>query len=188
MSIKVGIVGCGGHAKTHGITVKESPFAELIACADIDAEKAEKFAENYGAAHSYGSLKEMLENHLIDLLIIVAFPTVHPPLIKEAIKYGVQGIICEKPLAMNAFQAEEIAGLAMVQNTLIVEGLMYRSHPQFIKAKKLIAEGKIGEVRYIHAQFTDFKRTGPDNWRNNRDLGGGSMTAKGLQRVFWFSG
>jgi xylose dehydrogenase (NAD/NADP) len=183
MTFKIGIVGCGGHANTHGAAVKESSFAELVACADLDAEKAGKFAERHGAAHSYGSLQAMLENHVLDLLIIVAFPTVHPPLIKEAIAYGVKGIICEKPLAMNAKQAEEIAGLAHKHSTLIVEGLMYRSHPQFSKARELIAEGKIGEVRYIHAQFTDFKRPGANNWRNNRDLGGGSMTAKGCYLV-----
>ncbi|TDF91980.1 Gfo/Idh/MocA family protein [Paenibacillus piri] len=183
MTIQIGIVGCGGHANTHGATIAESPFATLVACADIDPERARLFAETHGAPYSYGSLEEMAQNHSLDLLIIVAFPTVHPPLIKEAVGYGIKTILCEKPVALNAGQVQEIIEVAKQTGTTVVEGLMYRSHPQIRQARKLIGNGTIGDVRYIHAQFSDYRNLNPGNWRNDSKLGGGSMTAKGCYLV-----
>jgi predicted dehydrogenase len=183
MSLNVGILGCGNHANTHAATVKESSFAQLIACADVDSVRARIFAEKYGVNNNYGSLKEMVDNHKLDLLIIVAFPTVHLPLINEAVSYGIKAIICEKPFALNAEQASSILALAKQSDTFIVEGLMYRSHPQIQKAKELISSGAIGDVRYIHTHFCDFANADPANWRNHRNLAGGSMTAKGCYLV-----
>jgi predicted dehydrogenase len=183
MKINIGIVGCGNHANNHAEIIKNSTFAALTACADIDRNRAKDFARKYGCEHSYGSLKDMAEAHKLDLLIIVAFPTVHPPLIKEAIEYGIKTIICEKPLALNADQAKEIQAIAEKSGALVVEGLMYRSHPQLIKAKELISSGAIGDIRYIHGQFSDYASVNPGNWRNNKNLGGGSMTAKGCYLV-----
>ncbi|GGG02330.1 Gfo/Idh/MocA family protein [Paenibacillus abyssi] len=181
--ITVGIVGCGGHANTHAATIRDSSFAVLAACADIDPVRAEQFARTYGIANSYGSLKDMATGHKLDLLIIVAFPTVHPVLIREAIEYGIRHILCEKPLALNSEQARQIMELAESSGTLVVEGLMYRSHPQIARAKALLASGAIGDIRYIHAQFSDYASDNPGNWRNNRSQGGGSMTAKGCYLV-----
>lgn len=183
MKVKIGIVGCGNHANNHAEIIVKSDYAELTACADIDPERAAQFAQKYGCEHSYGSLEEMISAHKIDLLIIVAFPTVHPQLIKDALNLGVKHILCEKPLALNAKQVEEIKALAEKHDALVVEGLMYRSHPQIMKAKELIESGAIGEVKYIYGQFSDYARLNPDNWRNHRELGGGSMTAKGCYLV-----
>lgn len=183
MTIQVGIVGCGGHANTHASAILESGFADLAACADINAERARQFADKYGVKDSYGSLQEMAAAHRLDLLIIVAFPTVHPPLVREAVEYGIRHILCEKPLALDSRQAEEIEALAAETGALVVEGLMYRSHPQIGKAKQLLDSGAIGEIRCIHAQFSDYASSNPGNWRNNRSLGGGSMTAKGCYLV-----
>jgi len=181
--ISVGIVGCGGHAHTHASTIRESGFATLTACADRDVERANAFGDTYGVERRYGSLAEMLQRERLDLLVIVAFPTVHPALIEEAVEAGVRYILCEKPLAMTAEQAVRIEGIASRSGALVVEGLMYRSHPQFAKAKELLAQGAIGDIRYIHGQFSDYASSSPGNWRNQRSLGGGSMTAKGCYLV-----
>lgn len=182
-TLQVGIVGCGNHAHNHAEVIQASPRFEWIACCDLDRERAEQFAIKYHCPHSYGSLKEMLSHHSLDLLIIVAFPTAHPPLIEEALRSGVRAILCEKPLALRAKQVKKIQQLALETGALVVEGLMYRSHPQIQKAKQLILDGAIGEIRYIHGQFSDYARPGSDNWRNHRHLGGGSMTAKGCYLV-----
>ena len=92
-------------------------------------------------------------------------------------------IICEKPLALNEQQARDIHALATENDVLVVEGLMYRSHPQIRKTKELLESGAIGDVQYIHGQFTDYNKLNPKNWRSNRSQGGGSMTAKGCYLV-----
>lgn len=183
MKIQVGIVGCGGHANTHARAIQESSFAILAAVADINLERAQQFAEKYQVSDCYGSLKDMVAAKALDLLIIVAFPSVHPVLVKEAADHGIRAILCEKPLALNSQQAVELMHIAEQSGILLVEGLMYRSHPQLAKARVLVEAGIIGEVRYIHAQFSDYASSNPGNWRNNRSLGGGSMTAKGCYLV-----
>jgi predicted dehydrogenase len=183
LKLEVALIGCGGHAGTHAEAIQASSFARLVACADLDEGRARKFAQRHGIPASYGALAPMLRERKPELLIIAAFPTAHPPLVREAVSHGVQAILCEKPLALNASQAREIAELSERTGALIAEGLMYRSHPQIAQAKRLVAEGSIGAVRYIHAQFTDYESASPDNWRNNRALGGGSMTAKGCYLV-----
>src|SRR5690554_5136079 len=134
--IRVGIIGCGNHAgKNHVPVVQESSFAELVAVADIDGERARLFADNFGIKNSYDSLKNMLDHQSLDLLIIVAFPSIHPELIKEALEHGVKAVLCEKPLGLNASQAEEIQALAAQKDDIVIEGLMYRSHPQIQKVR-----------------------------------------------------
>ena len=183
MKINVGIVGCGNHAHNHAEIIVESDFAKLTACADVNEERAQQFARKYDCPNSYSSLKGMASQHALDLLIIVAFPTVHPALISEAVEMGIRTILCEKPLALNAEQAEEIQTLASDNGALVIEGLMYRSHPQILKVKELLVSGVIGDIQYIHGQFSDYAKLNPDNWRSHRQLGGGSMTAKGCYLV-----
>lgn len=66
---RVGIVGCGGIAQVHGAVLEALEGVQLVACADIIAERAEKMAAKYGCM-PYASLEEMLENEKLDSLHI----------------------------------------------------------------------------------------------------------------------
>jgi xylose dehydrogenase (NAD/NADP) len=176
-------LGCGNHAHNHAQAIRENPSLCLAACADVSAERSKKFAEQYGAAGHYASIKEMAGSHQLDLLIIAAFPTIHPELVKTAIRCGIRNILCEKPIALSYEQVKEISELAEQSNVLIVEGLMYRGHPQIQEALNIVRSGSLGEIRYIHGQFSDYANKTPGNWRMSRDLGGGAMTAKGCYLV-----
>lgn len=181
--IKVAIVGCGSHARAHAMMVRRSEFAELTACSDIHAEQARRFAEQFGIPASYGDAGEMFRRHAIDLLYIVAFPTVHPQLIASALSMNVNHIICEKPLAMSGTEAQDVLNMARENQALVMEGLMYRHHPQFAKVQSLIEQGVIGQPKTIFAQFSAVPVAHPDNWRNRSNLGGGSLTAKGCYLI-----
>lgn len=179
----VAILGCGSHAQAHAIMVGRSSFAELVACADIHPERAATFAQNFNVHASYGSLEELVRVHSIDLLYIVAFPTVHPRLVIQAIELGIRHIICEKPLAITSSEAEEVFAKAKEYKAMVIEGLMYRNHPRFSKTRDLIDQGVIGDVKYIHAQFSATPVDNPENWRNKSSLGGGSLAAKGCYLI-----
>jgi predicted dehydrogenase len=94
-------------------------------------------------------------------------------------------------MAMNAEQGEEVMKLVQNSGALFMEALMYRHHPQIAEAKRLIEQGEIGEIGYIHAIFTSPVNSDPNNWRNHRQLGGGTMAAKGcylVDALNWFAG
>lgn len=182
MLMRVGIVGCGQHAATHADAVAAHPGAVLTACLDADPGRAARFAAEYAAA-PYSNLAEMARSRSVDLLVVAAFPSAHAGLVREAMGCGFSLILCEKPLSLTLEDALDIERQAARTGSVVLEGLMYRSHPQMIKALELVAEGAIGEVQYVHAQFTDYGSDHPGNWRNQRSLGGGSMTAKGCYLV-----
>ena len=181
--LNVGIIGCGNHAATHASVISSADDGRLVACADVDIERARSFAGRYGIPAAYESLEELAASEGVDLLVIAAFPAAHPDLVERAIEAGVSTILCEKPIALDASRAADLLERAREADALVVEGLMYRHHPQIRRAKELVDDGTVGDVRYVHGQFSDYYSGDPGNWRNDDDLGGGSMTAKGCYMV-----
>lgn len=177
----IGLVGCGNQSHRHATVVAEADDAEIVGCADIDLNQAKAFADEYDIPDAFGSFEAMADAKSLEAVIIVAVPTAHPDLVESAIEHGIEAVLCEKPMVVpgEGDRARELWALADETDTLLVEGMMYRHHPQIQRALDLVAEGAIGDVRYVHGQFTDYYSADADNWRNDADLGGGSMGAKG---------
>jgi len=183
--LSFGLVGCGSQSEQHANVVEATEDAELVGCADVDVERATEFSAEHDIPAAYGSLEELIASESLDGVIIAAVPTAHPDLVTTAIKAGIGAVLCEKPMVVpgEAERARELRSLARDADAVLVEGLMYRHHPQIRRARSLVAEGKIGEVKYIHGQFSDYYNADGDNWRNDADLGGGSMGAKGCYMI-----
>lgn len=183
--LSIGIVGCGGHSARHASVVGATPTAEFVGCADIDLDAARAFADRHGIPDAYGSIEELIDAKSLDALIVAAVPTAHPTLVETAIDLGVRAILCEKPMVVpgEGARARELREAAERADAVLVEGLMYRHHPQIQRTIELVEEGVIGDVRYIHGQFSDYYSDDADNWRNDDELGGGSMGAKGCYLV-----
>ncbi len=183
--LSIGLVGCGNHSTRHATVVEDSPDARIVGCADIDVATARAFAAEHDIPDAYGSLEELVDATSLDALIIAAVPTAHPTLVETAIEHGVRAILCEKPMVVpgEGDRARELCTLAERTDTLLIEGLMYRHHPQIQRAIELRDEGAIGDVRYVYGQFSDYYSDDAGNWRNDDDRGGGSMGAKGCYLI-----
>lgn len=183
--LEVGIVGCGNHANRHAAVIGDAAEARIVGCADLDETHASDFAAHHDVPASYGSLEALVETEMPDALVIAAVPTAHPDLLETAMDHGVDGVLCEKPMVVpgDETRAHELRQLATATDTVVMEGLMYRHHPQLQRAIELVTTGRIGDVKYVHGQFTDYYNPDPDNWRNDAALGGGSMGAKGCYLV-----
>lgn len=179
--LSIGLVGCGTQSDRHADVVAATDGAAFVGCADLDEERARAFADDHDLPAAYGSLDELVDEESLDALVIAAVPTAHPDLVESAIDRGVEAILCEKPMVVpgEGERARELQALAAETDTLLVEGLMYRHHPQIQRALELVAEGAIGDVRYVYGQFSDYYSADADDWRNDADLGGGAMGAKG---------
>ena len=183
MEMKVGIVGCGGISRSHGNAAKRSDRARIVACADIVLSKAEKYAEQFDVDNAYKSLEAMLKSEDLDLVILATWPGQHLQQIREVCSLGAKTILCEKSLALNGEQGDEILSIVKESGAFLMEAFMYRHHPQIFKAKELIDSGAIGEVGYIRGQFSFPVDSESDNWRAKKDLGGGSMMDQGCYMV-----
>src|SRR5690606_5748873 len=90
--------------------------------------------------------------------------------------------LCEKPIALDAKEARELLAIRDRTGVMIGEAFMVRLHPQWIEARRLVREGRIGEVRLLSAYFSYFKLD-PDNIRNRLEYGGGALMDIGCYPV-----
>jgi predicted dehydrogenase len=91
-------------------------------------------------------------------------------------------VLCEKPLALNAAECDEMAAAAAAAGVVCMEAFMYRFHPRIGRVLGLLEQGVIGEIRALYSAFT-FKLTSPKNIRLDPDLGGGSLMDVGCYCV-----
>jgi predicted dehydrogenase len=84
-------------------------------------------------------------------------------------------VLCEKPIGLTVAEAQALLDTANKHPQLkVMEAFMYRHHPQWQRARQLVAQGKIGDLRAVHSFFSYYK-TDPDNIRNRPEVGGGGL-------------
>ena len=184
---RVAIVGTGSIATRHGRACNEVPLAELWAICDISEDSLSLFGDEFGVTRRHTSLKEMLEAEEIDIAIVSTWGPSHAETTIQLAGSGkVKAILCEKPFALTATEAERMAAAAHRNDILLAEAFKFRHHPMHLHAKELVDSGAIGDVRSIRSTLVTPPRVLrlkvndgallPDrNWRWNRQKGGGSI-------------
>ena len=181
-SVQVAIVGCGGISRVHADAWQDIEQIELVAACDTNVESLKTFVEQYQVADSYLDLRAMLENHTPDVLVIATWPSSHLKNLLESVRGRVKKVLCEKPLAVNAKQIEQMIQITDNSQTLLTEAFMYRHHPVTQTVKQKISAGEIGDLRSVNAVFTT-GLTDYTNWRLRGDLGGGTIMDLGCYCV-----
>lgn len=154
---------------------------ELTAIAGRNAEKAEAFKERYGFKKAYGSYEELLEDPEIEAVYIPLPNTLHYEWTIKALQHH-KHVLCEKPLAPTAEEAEEMFRTAKENHVFLMEAFAYQ-HSPFIKAvKKEIQEGTIGQIRYMESALitSDYVK---GNIRMRRDTFGGCTYDLGVYAI-----
>ena len=171
---KLAIVGCGGHARgTLAPLWKDIPEIEPVAACDAHAESLANFAEIIGIENTYADAATMLAEQQPDILIVGSWPASHMENVLDGVRGGVRAIFCEKPLALNAAQAEQMFQAARSAGVILVEGFMHLYHPQTHAVKARLDDGAVGELRCVRASFSSGS-SNPTNWRRRGELGGGA--------------
>ena len=110
--VRVGIIGTGGISHCHMLGYNALPDeVEVVAVCDIDEAKVKAYAEQYGVAAWYTDYNEMLEKEDLDCVSVTTWNSAHMPATVASLNAGVN-VICEKPMAMNASEAEEMLAAA----------------------------------------------------------------------------
>jgi predicted dehydrogenase len=164
----------------------QSPLAgleavDVRAIASRSKEKAETAAHDMGIQKAYGSYEELLADREIEAVYITLPNNLHAEWVMKAADAG-KHVLCEKPFAMNAAEAERAIRHAEKKGVLVMEAFMYRFHPQWQRARELVRIGDIGEVRSILTSFSYTNRD-PMNIRNMLDAGGGAIQDIGCYAI-----
>ena len=153
----------------------------VSAIASRNAATARKAADELGIETAYGSYQEILDDPDIEAVYIPLPNHLHVPWSSRAAEAG-KHVLCEKPLAMNAAEAETLIAVQERTGMLIQEALMVLTHPQFLRARALVAEGRIGELRAVHV-FLTWTIPNPTDIRMYPEFGGGILYDGGCYAV-----
>jgi predicted dehydrogenase len=153
--------------------IQQSSNGDVVAIASRDIRKAESAASALNIPHAYGSYEALITSPNIDAIYNPLPNSEHAQWSIRAAEAGIPAL-CEKPLARNAAQAQEIVDAFAARNVTFAEAFMYRFHPQTSLVKEIVARGGIGELQLMLAAFT-FPVGDEANIRLSKALAGGSL-------------
>jgi len=155
--------------------------AQIVAIAARDPKRAAVFARRHHIPRIHQTYDDLLEDPEIDAIYNPLPNSLHATWTIRALKAG-KHVLCEKPFASNAQEAEEMANAAQEAGLVLSEAFAYRYHPLTARVKEIIDSGEIGKVQHIDAQFC-FLLPSPKNIRFNYDLAGGALMDCGCYPV-----
>lgn len=172
--IRWGVLGAANIAVKKVIPAMQAgEFCEIAAIASRDWEKAQKTAGELNIPKFYSSYEELLADREIEAIYNPLPNNLHVEWTIKAAEAG-KHVLCEKPLAMSAKEAEKLIEARDRTGVKIQEAFMVRSHPQWIAARDLIKQNRIGKLQAINGFFSYFN-TDAANIRNKIETGGGAL-------------
>jgi predicted dehydrogenase len=183
-SFNWGIIGPGKIAHQFAQDIqKMRGLASIHAVVSRSEDRAKEFAVTYGATHAFGELDAFLNCPELDAVYIATPHIGHHEYTLKCLRAGIP-VLCEKPFAMNAIQAQEMIGVAMQKGVFLMEALWTRFLPTTLKVLELIRMEAIGEVMSVKADFGFQAKYDPNGRIFNPALGGGSLLDIGIYPVF----
>ena len=189
--LRFGIVGTGGIAHRFAEAIKNVEEAELVAVASRKKETADIFGDEFSVPYRFGSYKEMADSDVIDCAYIATPHSLH----KECsilMLNGKKHVICEKPMAVTAKEAEEMFAAAKENGCFLMEAMWARLVPGTKKLIEFINNGIIGDVRGVEGKFCySFDEDEMEHHALKPENGGGSLLdvgVYGLHFAKWYLG
>jgi predicted dehydrogenase len=161
--------------------LRRSPRSEVMAIASREAQRATAVAEQLGIPRAFGSYEALLADPEIDA-VYIPLPNHRHAEWTIAAARARKHVLCEKPLALTAAQAQEMVDACREAGVLLMEAFMYRQHPSWIAAMELVRSGRIGRLQAVDSWFSYFNDD-PRNIRNVLEAGGGALYDIGCYSV-----
>lgn len=171
--VKWGILGTANIAK--GCTIpgmKQVESCELYAIAGRDLKKAQDFQTEFGFEKAYGSYEELLDDAAVQAVYIPLPNNLHLQYVKAALEKG-KHVLCEKPLALSAAEAQDMFETAKKNDRLLMEAYAYLHSPYIRRLKNDVKSGIIGDVKYVESAF--ITQGYKEDFRLHKELGGGAI-------------
>lgn len=180
--IRWGIIGTGKIAKRFAEGLRRLPEAELWAVGSRSGETAEAFGAAYGVARRYAGYEAVAADPAVDVVYVATPHVYHREHSLLALRHG-KAVLCEKPFALNAREAEEVVAFARARGLFVMEAMWMRFVPVMDELSRLLAERAIGDVRLLTADFGFRADVGPGHRLLDPALGGGALLDLGVYPV-----
>ncbi len=173
--VRIGIMGTARVARTVVPQMTASEHADVVAVASRSLDKAQKFAGEFELQTAYGSYENLLSDDSVDAVYIPLPPSMHCEWTMKAAAAG-KHVLCEKPLAINAPQAQLMIDAAVRHQIVLLDAVMWYHTARAEVMRAIVLSGQLGEVRQVTSAFTfPGNALGEDNLRFSAPLGGGSL-------------
>ncbi len=179
--MKIGIIGAGNISLRHIKGYQQNPDCEVVAISDINAEQAQKIAQEYQIQQVYTDYHDILNDPTIDAVSIATPTFTHKEIALAAIKSN-KHVLCEKPPALNADEVKEIRQALAGSDKVFMFALVTRFRKSVQQLKEYIDSGKMGPI--ICADMTRLTRMVTfRGWFTNRSLGGGVLRDGAIHEI-----
>ncbi len=171
--LQFGILGCARIVRRAVAgAFRHTPSAQLAAIASRDRRTADAWAREFGISQVHPTYEALIADPRIDVVYIPLPNDLHQQWVFAAAEAG-KHILCEKPLAVDAAQAETMVDACRRHGVLLMEAFMWRHQPRVLHARQMLAAGQLGELRLVKMDFSfDIDR---DDWRLDPRRGGGAI-------------
>jgi predicted dehydrogenase len=159
--------------------LRDSPGARLVAVCSRSADRARQYARGFAVARVYTDAADLAADPCVDVVYVATPPALHLPCVLTCLEAG-KPVLCEKPLAVNAAQAQAMADAARRRRLFLMEAMWTRFLPSVVEARRLLREGAIGPVRRVEADLGFDRRAGGARWLRDPRLGGGCLLDVGV--------
>jgi predicted dehydrogenase len=179
--IRWGFLGAGGIAASMAADLIHGNNT-LYAVAARDAGRAAAFAAQFGASHSHGDYRAVVEDPDVDIVYVATTHPFHREQALMAIEAG-KHVLIEKPLALNAAHAGEVLTAARQKGVFAMEAVWMRANPLILKAHEIVTRGVIGDVVAIQADFSIEVAFDPTHRLYDLANGGGALLDLGIYPI-----
>ena len=179
---RFGILSTGNiaHRFAHDLALMND--VEIAAVGSRNLSSAQAYAQELSVPRAYGSYEEVAADPDVDIVYIGTPHVFHKENTVMCLKAG-KPVLCEKAFAMNAAEAGAMIDMARDKGAFLMEAMWSRFFPVWVKVRELLAEGRIGEVRSIDADFGFAANPDPESRVFKRELGGGALLDIGIYPV-----
>lgn len=181
-SLNWGILGAGRIAGIFARALPHSKTGRLAAIGSRSAEKAGAFAREFGDVKAHGSYEALIADPAVQAVYIATPHPDHAAWVIRAAEAG-KHVLCEKPLGLNHPEAMVAAEACRAHGVLLMEGFMYRFHPQTAKIVELVRSGVLGTVGLVQATFGFAAAYAPGHRKWADQYGGGGILDVGCYPV-----
>ncbi|MET9023269.1 Gfo/Idh/MocA family oxidoreductase [Actinopolymorpha sp. NPDC004070] len=169
--VRIGVVGVGSIAALHLKAYQNNPRAELVAVADINAERANSVAKQWGAARAYSDAAELFADPDVDAVSICTWNNTHAELAIAAVQAG-KHVLVEKPMCRTYAEAQQLEDVVNAHDRVVQVGFVRRHSANCRVLKSFIDAGDLGDIYYAKASC--IRRMGnPGGWFANKSISGG---------------
>lgn len=178
--LRWGVLGPGGIARSMAKAMRTHTRQRIVAVASRAQERAQEFADEVGAEGAYDDVAGVVENPDVDVVYVASTHNAHREHALAALRAG-KPVLVEKSFTLNAGQARELAAAASEAGVAVVEAMWPRFGPRYDIVRQLLADGAVGDVRFVTADHSQSLRHVERLMRP--ELAGGAMLDLGVYPV-----